>query len=647
MCGIAGIIDFRGREIPRDALERFRRVLRRRGPDDSGLFLRHAGGFSVGLAHTRLAVIDPTSAGHQPMTDPEARHVLVYNGELYNFENLRAELPGQTRSRCDTEVVLRACIAWGPEALHRFDAMWAMAFVDLHERRGHLSRDPFGIKPLYYVSHDDRLIFASELTALHGVEGLPLEVDPDAVACCLNLGYIPHPRTIYRNVCKLPPGHLLAFDRRGPATPERFFHLPEPADPPPAYEDARRQVRERVAGAVVRQRVADVPVGAFLSGGLDSSVVVASLARAGGRVRTFSIGYPDHPAYDESAVARRVARHLGTDHQDCPLTFADVLGAVRPMLDHLGEPFADSSLLPTSLVSGHTREHVTVALSGDGGDELFGGYWRYLGHHYLERYRRWPSPVRRGLIEPLLRRAPVGRSSRWLNRLRQARKLLRGDTDDFMDRHIAWARLLDDDRAPALLGDEAARRTAGDIRRLYHEAASSWRPTGSAPSPERDDGLAAILLADLAVGLPGDMLHKVDLASMYHSLEVRVPLLDAGLVGYVTGLPVHYRVEGTRTKRILRDAFRDLLPDEVLSRPKMGFEVPVGEFLRDGLRDMYHDVVTPEALRALALNPDAAARLDEEHRARRADHADVLWALLALCYWHAHRPAPRDCLTSP
>ncbi|UCD29775.1 MAG: asparagine synthase (glutamine-hydrolyzing) [Planctomycetota bacterium] len=630
MCGIAGIIDFRGRPIAKATLQRFCEALAHRGPDDTGIWLHQSDDFSVGFAHTRLAVIDPTPEAHQPMTDPTGRYAITYNGELYNYRSLRHDLPHPMRTASDTEVALQACIAWGPKAVEKFDAMWALAFVDTKNKTGHLSRDPFGIKPLYYIHHDHQLIFASELSALRCVPDLPLELDPDALACYLNLGYIPHPQTIYRRVRKLPAGHRLCFSAQGPEESQRFYYLTDLPKQALPYEQAVRELQQRIETAVAGQRIADVPLGTFLSGGLDSSIVVACLSRhADEPVKTFSIGYTDHSRYDESHYAKLAADHFKTEHYEFRLGFKDVLDCVEPMLNHLGEPFADSSLLPTALVSQYTRQHVTVALSGDGGDELFGGYWRYLGHHYLARYHRWPAMVRKSLIEPLLRLMPSARTTRWLDRLRQARKLLKGDLADPMDRHIAWARHMDDNLSAELLGCDRTKAAVDCLNHLYRNAPEAWRRQ----IPESLSPLDRILLADLAVGLPADMLFKVDTASMYHSLEVRVPLLSADLVDFVAGLPIEYKIAGDSGKRILRDAFSDYLPRAILNRRKMGFEVPIGEFLRDELHDLYHDVVTPSALKDLNIDTKTAGYLYKQHIIRRQDCADLLWALLVLCWW--------------
>ena len=471
---------------------------------------------------------------------------------------------------------------------------------------------------------------------LSQVPGLDFGIDPEAVSIYLQMGFIPHPQTIYRGIRKLAPGCRLDFDAGGPSEPTRFYFL---SDKPPVamdYADACEQMRDAIMSTVDRQRVADVPLGAFLSGGLDSSIVVACLAARGGcAVQTFSIGYADHPRYDETGYARLVAERFGTDHRAFSLTFKDIVATVEPMIDHLGEPFADSSLLPTSLVSRYTRDHVTVALSGDGGDELFGGYWRYLGHHYLERYRRLPGLVRRGMIEPLTRLAPSARTTRWLDRLRQLRKLLRGDFDDPMERHLAWARIVEQKTARALIGADRADATAEAMGKCYRQAASAWRAVNAS-----DDRLDEILLAELAISLPSDMLHKVDLASMFHGLEVRVPLLATNVVNLAASLPTEYKLAGTMTKRVLRDAFRDVLPAEVLERRKMGFEVPVGEFLRCELREMYGDVVTAGTLETFGIDATVADRLYEDHCRRRGDYTELLWSLLVLCKWkQANTPA--------
>jgi len=643
MCGIAGVIDLRGRPVATEMLLAARNALSHRGPDDRGLWQHETGGFAAALAHTRLAVLDLSPAGHQPFGDPAGRYRIVFNGEIYNFRGLQKELSGgyAFKTRCDTETLLAAMMQWGPEGLVRLNGMWAFAFVDAEARRGFVARDRFGVKPLYYAVERDagglavRLVFASEMRGL-----LPLlsggprtpPIRREALGLYLSLGFIPHPLTIFEGVYKLPPGHVLEFDAGGIRPPRRYYRVAPRPGGIPDYVEAQAELRRRIAAAVDVRRIADVPLGAFLSGGLDSAVVVAELARAGGaaagRVKTFSIGYADQPAYDETRYARLVAERFGTEHHEFKLTFDDVLAAIPSLTEHVAEPFADSSLIPTSLISRYTRQHVTVALSGDGGDELFGGYWRYLGHEYLRRYRRLPQVLRRWVIEPLLSAAPSAKSSRRLNRIRQARKLLRGDHADPFERHAAWSRLAERETHDAL----CPRAGNVDVAALLREARQDI-----APDVHTDDDLTPLMLADLGFSLPADMLAKVDTASMLYALEVRVPMLDPAVVEYAVSLPIEYKIDPSRRdgqKRILRDAYRDVLPIEVFSRRKMGFEVPIGEFLRGPLREAYRDTVRADTLEALGIDPSTAETLWQDHQARRHERADILYALFCLCRWH-------------
>ena len=634
MCGIAGIVDFRARPIHEEWLWSLCDGLAHRGPDDRGVWQARYEDLAIGLASTRLAILDPSPAGHQPMVSADGSLHVVFNGLLYNFRDLRRELAAKGypfQTECDTEVVLAAYGQWGARAFERFNGMWAVAVYDEATGQGLLVRDRFGIKPLVYVEHDQRLLFASELKALEGVGDWPDAIDPVALTHYLRLGFVPHPQTLYASVRKLEPGHLLRFGPGGVSRPERWYHLPVPdVDHPPSYDEACAGIRERVEAAVAARTVADVPLGAFLSGGVDSSIVVAHLARhSPGRVKTFSIGFVDQARYDETRYARMVAEHFGTEHHEFRLHFSDIIDSMPGIFDHLGEPFADSSLLPTALVSRYTREHVTVALAGDGSDELFGGYWRYLGHHYLERYRRIPAWVRRHLIVPLVRRSRAAKTSRWANRVRQARKLLRADSADPLLRHIQWSMILSPEAETIF---RLGARQAADYTPLWNTYETAVEPALAAAW--NDEPMQRILLTDLSLSLPADMLHKVDLASMAHGLEVRVPFLDPAVVEYATSLPVAYKLEGTRRKRVLIDAHRDLLPPGIADRPKMGFEVPIGEFLRRELRDMFHDVVDRRTIDSFGwLDFDGIHELYQAHCRRQDDYADLLYALLVLCWW--------------
>jgi asparagine synthase (glutamine-hydrolysing) len=673
MCGICGIVRFDGGPVAAGAVERACATLRHRGPDHTGQWIDPGQGVAFGA--TRLKVLDPSAAADQPLHHGTGRFHLVYNGEIYNFRELRDELIAASErfvTDGDTEVVLAACVRWGVEGFQRFNGMWALAFYDSQERKGFLSRDRFGVKPLFYVADEKALRFASELGALTTIDGWDRSVNPHAVASHLQFGYIAHPDTIYQTARRLPPGHYLSFGPNGAQSPIRYYEphpnpqslnvRPETPSPYPRtlpdapalvassdprsarptpqrgrgvlgctpsatdYGEACVRLRRRLADAVVCRRVSDVPIGAFLSGGLDSSIIVSHLAEAIGRpVCTFSVGYAGQKSYDETAYARIAANRFGTDHHELVLTEGDVLDAIPGILDHLSEPVGDSSIIPTALLSQFARRFVTVALSGDGGDELFGGYWRYLGHESLASYLRIPSLLRRLMIEPMLSGLAASKSSALGNRVRQFRKLLRAGSGDSLERHVAWSRILSPEAESMLLD-------RGQVVACDHRAVETARQMTAALNG--NDPLNVILAFDLQHQLPADMLQKVDLASMMHSLEVRVPFLDPSVVELAMAMPGSFKIDRGRRKRILIDAYRGHLPDVVLDRPKQGFEVPIGEFFRGPLRDMFFDTVTPKAIESFGLlSYPAIETIYRDHATRRADHADLLFALLSLCWW--------------
>lgn len=631
MCGICGVVHFDGRPIARDALLRACETLRHRGPDHTGTWIDTASNGCVGIGATRLAVQDPTSAGHQPMQRHEDRYHLVFNGEIYNFRQLRQELTDAGENfttNGDTEVVLAACVHWGTDALRRFNGMWALAFYDTSTRTGFLSRDRFGIKPLLYGASDRTLRFASELGAFSALGDFDRTVDADAVVQLLQFGYIAHPATIYQNARRLAPGEFLTFTSAGTAAPLAYYSLPGTAgeEQPLDYADACAQVRQQLSDAVVARRVSDVPIGAFLSGGLDSSIIVSHFSAVASRpIATFSVGYADQKTYDETRYARLVAQRFGTDHHELILTERDVLDSIPPLLDHLTEPVGDSSIIPTALLSKFAARFVTVALSGDGGDELFGGYWRYLGHDSLAAYQRIPSLIRRLIIEPVTAMIGASKSSALGNRARQFRKLLRERGGNAFARHVAWSRILSPEAESIFL--DPAQSSDCDLRTI-----SIAREL--ARTADRDDPLNGILAFDLQHQLPADMLHKVDQASMMHSLEVRVPFLDPALVESVSAMPSRFKIDRGRRKGLLIDSYRSRLPDAILDRPKQGFEVPIGEYFRGPLSKMFRDIVTRDVVESFGLlSFPAIERVFEEHRRREGEHADVLFALLSLCWW--------------
>lgn len=631
MCGIAGIVDFSGAPPSPQRLQRALHCLAPRGPDDRGTWIAPAGRPAVGLAHTRLAVIGPGGAGRQPLSDPEGRYRIVFNGTIYNYPQLKTEL--QHRGHCfvtrtDTEVLLHGYMHWGEEVFQRLSGMWACAIYDAQDRRGVLCRDRFGIKPLVYGLQGSELVFASDLKTLESIAAAQLTIDPAGLAEFVRCGWILHPRTIYEQCRRLPPGHVLGFGESGADQPRRYYRV-QPAEPAPADEaEAVVRLRTAISSSVRSRCIADVPLGAFLSGGLDSSIVVRELAQVGaGRLQTFSIGYPDQPRYDESRRAQEVASAFGTRHHAIMLGFGEVLQALPRLLDDLGEPFADASYVPSALLAEHTRRHVTVALSGDGGDELFGGYRRYLAHHAWARYMRQPAGVR-AAVRAAVGLAPASKSSFLGERLRRVKKLLRASSDQPLQRHWMWSRILTPE-GERLLDPGGRLEAPGDPQALC----------GAALGPEllqrtAGDWMNQVLLLDLHGQLPADMLHKVDLAGMRSALEVRVPLLDPAVVELATAMPSSWKIRGARGKHILKKAYAADLPPAVLRGPKMGFELPIGEFLRGPLRAMFMDVVTRDVVDTLPpLSHDGIQELYRQHCARRDDHADVLYAMLVLCWW--------------
>lgn len=637
MCGICGAVAFDGQPIAQDAVARACAALVHRGPDHTGTWFDDAASISVGLGATRLAILDPLPAGNQPMHSADGRYHLVFNGEIYNFHEIRRDLVSLGRkfvTHTDTEVVLTACMEWGQSAFERFNGMWALAFYDSDRRCGFLSRDRFGIKPLIYAHTGRRLFFASEIRALLELGEFDRSIDRESLTEHLTFGYITHPRTVYQGAKRLPPACLLRFNEHGASAPEVYYDVATASTnaAPREYGDVCGDVRGRLADAVARRRIADVPIGAFLSGGLDSSIVVSHLAESTGRpVQTFAVGYEGHASYDERRFARSVAARFGTAHREVVITERDALAMIPRVLDHLGEPVGDSSTIPTALLSEFVSRHVTVALSGDGGDELFGGYWRYLGHDAFAMYQSIPRLIRRFVAEPMLGLLGASRANAIGNRIRQFQKLLRGGgAGDVIADHLSWSRILS---GTALGVFDEPDTVEGLIRGVAEEARAMT--TDVPPS----DPLNRVLSFDLQHQLPADMLQKVDLASMMFSLEVRVPFLDPGLVACAQGLPSHLKIDRGRRKQVLVDAYRGRLPDAILDRSKRGFEVPIGEFLRRGeVAEMFRDTVTREAVDSLGgLNFDGVEAVYRAHLSHREDHADALFALLSLCWW-AKRP---------
>jgi asparagine synthase (glutamine-hydrolysing) len=598
------------------------RALKHRGPDDEGFHTEPG----VGLGMTRLAIIDPES-GRQPMASADGATWLVFNGEIYNFRALRAELEGhgvRFRTRSDTEVLLAAWQTWGEASLERVRGMFAFALWERRARRLVLARDRLGKKPLYLWQGSDLLLFASEPKAILVHPAVDRALDWQALRHYLAFGYTPGERSIFAAIRKLPAAHVAAVEA-GRLSCRRYWALP-PGQPfaPRTRAEAAAAVRRTVVEAVRLRLESDVPVGVFLSGGIDSSVVVAALREiTGGRIATFTVGFGrTAPSYDERAAARLVAQRFGTDHHEELLEprVADLLPA---LVHHFDEPFADSSAVPTFVVAQATARHVRVALSGLGGDETFAGYPRYLGVRLSERYAAWPQLVRRIGRWGARALAREGETSR--NWTSWARRFLATGLDGLPDRYLSWTRVFDDAELEALAMPALRAAWTGRVDEAQRAAFA-----GRAPG-EALDGVVRI---DLTSYLPDDLLVMADRMGMAHGLEVRAPFCDHRVVELALALAPGLKLPGWRLKGLLKAAFADVLPPAVLSRPKQGFMIPLASWLRGELRSLVEEGLDPGRVRARGLfAPGVVGRLVREHLDRTRNHADRLWALLILELW--------------
>jgi len=634
MCGIAGAAWTGGGPVLTDgALAAMTGRLTHRGPDDEGTY---RDGHSA-LGFRRLAIVD-LAGGHQPLSNEDGTVWTVFNGEIYNAPALRRRLEarGHTlRTRSDTEVLVHLYEDEGPGFFSLLRGMFALAVWDAPRRTLVLGRDRLGQKPLVYRHDGRRLVFASELKALLALPeaDVPRKVDPLAVDRYLTYGYVPHPGTILEGVHKLPPAHYAVW-RDGRLTLAPYW---EPdwnfeADLPPGEDVAR--LRALLAEAVEEQMAADVPLGAFLSGGVDSTVVVGLMQRASTRpVRTFSIGFGD-PAFDETRYAEMAARALGTEHHAFRVE-PKAWETLPALADQFDEPFADSSALPTWYVARETRREVTVALTGDAGDELFGGYDRYRAVALAAQLDRLPAAARSALGGPLARALPASVQAK--TRLRKVRRWLEGLNDGPVARYLRWVGLFDEPARVALYSDAWLDALAAAGRGAGADPASVLERAFEA-APKRDPVTRASV-ADLLTYLPGDLLVKVDLASMAHGLECRGPFLDHRVVELAVSLPARrkLRLRSGRSKVVLKQAFADLIPPAIRDRPKMGFGVPLDRWFRGELKDELKAVLLDPVAQGRGLfRPGAVAALIAEHADRRRDHAYRLWGLLMLELWFRH-----------
>jgi len=609
-------------------LERMLATVAHRGPDGCGVWSDAAAGLALG--HARLKVQDLSEAADQPMRSADGRIALVFNGEIYNFRALRDELRagGATfTSTGDTEVLLELCRR-DPELgfLPRLNGMFALALWHGPTWRLTLVRDRTGVKPLIYGElAGGGVAFASEMAAVRPAMG-DLSIDAEAVMQLITLGFVAAPRSIFRQVRKLRPGHLLRYSC-GKIEVEKWAADPPVSSPVQTFGEACSVVRESLTDAVGDRLVADVPVGVFLSGGIDSAIVTAVAAKvSGGRVKTFSVGFPGQPYFDESQYAKAVAEMHGSDHTMLPLSLDEVREIIPTVQTHLGEPFADSSALPTYLLSRLTRRHVTVALSGDGADELFAGYNRYAAASLIESYGWLAQTPLYGPIRRLIELLP-GRRETWLGgRFSMVKRAIRSMDRRLPHRYANWMRTSDDRTFARLLHDAGEADAA-----LDRIAELLWRYRGE---PKEKNDLNHHLRTEWQLSLPDDMLTKVDLMSMAHGLEVRSPFLDHRLVDQVFPMDWRWKLRGWRKKHLLIEAFKDDLPPALHDRPKKGFEVPVGPWLRGPLNGMARDLIDADrCFFGTVLSRAGALEVLDEHTRGRADHNFCLWALVSLLAW--------------
>lgn len=618
MCGLVGIFDSRGRRsVDRGLLTRMNDAISHRGPDGDGVHLEPG----LGLGHRRLAIID-IAHGDQPLFNEDHTVMVVFNGEIYNFQELMKELEAlghRFRTRCDTEVIVHGWEEWGPDCVKRFRGMFALSLWDSNTETLFLARDRLGKKPLYYSAlADGTVIFGSELKALMQHPGLSREIDPRSIEDYFALGYVPEPQTIYKAASKLEPAERVVWRRGEAPRKDIYWDLKMSESGPADFEEAQETLLKKLDEAVRMRLISDVPLGAFLSGGVDSSGVVGLMAQQSDKpVNTFCIGFDDQ-SYDESNYAQQVASRYDTDHR-VRIVDPNAFDLVDKLAEIYDEPFADSSSIPTYRVCKLAREHVTVALSGDGGDEAFAGYRRYLWHHREGQVRALlPKAARRSVFGMLARVYP---NMDWAPRPLRAKNTFEELAMDPLEAFFHSISILSDEMRGTIFSGEFKRELQG------HHAKETLRRHMVAA--DTDVPLLQAQYIDIKTWLPGDILVKVDRASMANSLEVRAPLLDHEVIEWASSLPVAHKLDGRNGKRLLKSAFESLVPSDLLYRPKQGFSIPLAAWFRGPLAGKVRAAVTgPVLAESGYFDTEALTALVDRHQSGMRDHSPVLWSLL-------------------
>lgn len=625
MCGIAGIYSLKQNASSyRRSVEDAVAAMLKRGPDNSGIYCDD----KVALGHARLSVIDVTEAASQPFTDISGRYTIIFNGEFYNFKEHREALLKkgiQLRSRSDTEVLLYLYMTEGPACLEKVNGFFAFAIYDNVEKTLFLARDRMGVKPLLFYYDDEKLVFASEMKAMLKL-GIPKVIDEVSLYEYLQFNYIPAPYSIFGNVSKLEPGNYMQVNASGIQIKE-FYMIPFPSDKVISeksitYNEAKTKLSSLLENSVQKRLISDVPLGAFLSGGVDSSIIVALASMHTDHLSTFSIGYRDEPMFDETHYAKLVAEKFKTDHTVFSLTNDDLFSVLYDVLDYTDEPFADSSALAVYILSKHTRSKVTVALSGDGADEMFGGYNKHMAE-YMIRNTGAKEKIT-GTFDPLWKNLPQSRNWPLSNKIRQLGRFSEGMKMNTKDRYWRWCAFAGETEVEKLMLKKC---NASDY---------SNRRSSIIESIEASTGVNDVLYTDMKMVLQNDMLTKVDMMSMANSLEVRTPFLDFELVNFIFSLPSEYKIDREGRKKILRDTYREILPSELYTREKHGFEVPLLKWFRKELKSLIFDDLLGEKF----IKEQNLFDLNEINKIKKkffsnspGDTHARIWGLTVFQYW--------------
>lgn len=622
MCGIVGIFRFDGKEIDPTALNKAVATLNKRGPDNQGVFIHR----KIGLGQTRLAIIDPEPASNQPFHDTTGRYTLIFNGEIFNFKSIKNELIKSGigfRTKSDTEVLLQLLIKEGTDGLHKLNGFFSFAFFDNQTQQLLLVRDRYGVKPLYICQTGEFLAFGSEMKALEAL-GIPKELDEASLLFYFQLNYIPSPNSIYKGVKKLNQATWLKMDADGTEATGKFYEL-KIEEKESSYEQKKIDLKNLLTQSVQDRLVSDVPLGVFLSGGVDSSIVSLLVKRHNSGIHSFSVGFKDSEFHDESIFAEKVAKHLDLKHHTFYLSNQEMLDNLDEMLAYVDEPFADSSAIAVYNLCKQTRKHVTVALTGDGADEVFGGYNKHLAESKIRKKNLLNSIL--GVSNPILNHLPESRSGIWGNEFRKIKKYSRSVSMSPADRYWSWCSFNQEKDVVKMFSSNIQNKLLSDEYKKRKEEKLRYFKTNS--------NIENILASDIDIVLEGDMLVKTDRMSMANSLELRNPFLDHQVVDFAFSLNQHDKISENTAKKILKDTFKPYLPFEVFARPKHGFEVPILNWLRKDLNGLveYHlsgQFIEQQGLFDLIYISELKKQLQSNNP---GDVAQRIWGLLVFQIW--------------